>query len=255
MEARLHGSAQGLVRSVCGAVERVAGMSQSIWSLGSKNAAKYLTKRSLGAKGCEVYAGAKSETSPIGGRGADRGRGIHSGSWSCLAFKEIFNLLNPLPLTCVLCRGIPNDQTETQRPDMDKTAQAQTGQRGCLRTGVVQRKLSAFPLAPFSFRRVASTTGARMRLFYGRNVIVRSSAAIFLRRLVLTFRPWGSSDILGRSEALRNSMDCFSHMSKARAILQRLACADSAACACMNGRAWHGDSEGPSCALADELAS
>lgn len=66
--------------------------------------------------------------------------------------------------------------------------------------------------------------------------------------------PITESDILEPSEAFRLSMDYFSHTTKARPMLERLACADPKTLACMHGSAWSGDGAGLLRALADRLA-
>ena len=49
------------------------------------------------------------------------------------------------------------------------------------------------------------------------------------------------SDILGPSEAFRQTMDYFSHTRHAGQMLERLAAAEPATLACMHGSAWRGD--------------
>jgi flavorubredoxin len=63
------------------------------------------------------------------------------------------------------------------------------------------------------------------------------------------------SDILGPSEAFRHAMDYFSHTSRARAMLERLASTSPTTLACMHGSAWRGDGAKLLRALADELAA
>jgi hypothetical protein len=63
------------------------------------------------------------------------------------------------------------------------------------------------------------------------------------------------SDILGPSEAFRKSMDYFSHTTKAREMLERLALAKPTTLACMHGSAWCGDGAKLLRALADRLTS
>jgi flavorubredoxin len=67
--------------------------------------------------------------------------------------------------------------------------------------------------------------------------------------------PITESDILGPSEAFRQTMDYFSHTTRARAMLERLAAADPTTLACMHGSAWRGDGAKLLRALADELTS
>jgi flavorubredoxin len=67
--------------------------------------------------------------------------------------------------------------------------------------------------------------------------------------------PVTESDILGPSEAFRKSMDYFSHTTKAREMLERLALAKPTTLACMHGSAWHGDGAKLLRALADRLTS
>ena len=62
------------------------------------------------------------------------------------------------------------------------------------------------------------------------------------------------SDILGPSEAMRRSMDYFSHARNTREMLERLASAEPTTLACMHGSAWHGDGAGLLRALADVLS-
>lgn len=66
--------------------------------------------------------------------------------------------------------------------------------------------------------------------------------------------PLIESDILGPSEAFRLAMDYYSHTSKARAMIERLAAAEPATLACMHGSAWHGDGAKLLRALADALS-
>jgi hypothetical protein len=49
------------------------------------------------------------------------------------------------------------------------------------------------------------------------------------------------SDILGPSEAFRQSMDYYSHSKNAGAILETLAATEPTTLACMHGSAWKGD--------------
>jgi flavorubredoxin len=54
--------------------------------------------------------------------------------------------------------------------------------------------------------------------------------------------PLVEGDILGPSEAFRAAADYYSHTSKARGPLERLAGLGATTLACMHGSAWHGDS-------------
>jgi len=65
--------------------------------------------------------------------------------------------------------------------------------------------------------------------------------------------PITESDILGPSEAFRHAMDYFSHTTRAREILERLATTEPTTLACMHGSAWRGDGAKLLRALADEL--
>ena len=67
--------------------------------------------------------------------------------------------------------------------------------------------------------------------------------------------PITESDILGPSEAFRQTMDYFPHTTRARAMLEKLAAADPTTLACMHGSAWHGDGAKLLRALADKLTS
>ena len=67
--------------------------------------------------------------------------------------------------------------------------------------------------------------------------------------------PVTESDILGPSEAFREAMDYFSHTSRARALLEKLASTSPTTLACMHGSAWRGDGAGLLRALADRLAA
>lgn len=60
------------------------------------------------------------------------------------------------------------------------------------------------------------------------------------------------SDILGPSEAFRQTMDYFSHTTHAGSLLEKLASTEPATLACMHGSAWHGDGAGLLRALAGE---
>jgi flavorubredoxin len=67
--------------------------------------------------------------------------------------------------------------------------------------------------------------------------------------------PMTESDILGPSEAFRQGMDYYSHTTKARALLERLAATEPTTLACMHGSAWHGDGAQLLRALADALSA
>ena len=60
-------------------------------------------------------------------------------------------------------------------------------------------------------------------------------------------------DILGPSEAFRQTMDYFSHTKNARALLDKLAATKPETLACMHGSAWRGDGAQLLRALADRL--
>ncbi len=62
-----------------------------------------------------------------------------------------------------------------------------------------------------------------------------------------------TGDILGPSEAFRAQMDYYSHTTRARAMLARLAAAAPTTLACMHGSAWQGDGAKLLGALADAL--
>jgi flavorubredoxin len=66
--------------------------------------------------------------------------------------------------------------------------------------------------------------------------------------------PITESDILAPSEAFRKSMDYFSHTTKTRELLEKLAGTAPTTLACMHGSAWHGDGGKLLRELADELA-
>ncbi len=66
--------------------------------------------------------------------------------------------------------------------------------------------------------------------------------------------PLVESDILGPSEAFRAQMDYFSHSSKARPIIAKLAATEPRTLACMHGSAWTGDGAKLLRALGDALA-
>ena len=65
--------------------------------------------------------------------------------------------------------------------------------------------------------------------------------------------PLTGADILDPSEAFRQQMDYFSHTTRARALLERLAAANPTTLACMHGSAWQGDGAALLLALADRL--
>jgi flavorubredoxin len=65
--------------------------------------------------------------------------------------------------------------------------------------------------------------------------------------------PITETDILEPSEAFRQAMDYFSHTSKAREMLEKLASADPTTLACMHGSAWSGNGAMLLRALADRL--
>jgi len=67
--------------------------------------------------------------------------------------------------------------------------------------------------------------------------------------------PVTESDILGPSEAFRHAMDYFSHTSRARELLEKLASARPTTLACMHGSAWRGDGAKLLRSLADALAA
>ena len=69
-----------------------------------------------------------------------------------------------------------------------------------------------------------------------------------------TLPPVTESDILGPSEAFRRAMDYFSHTSKAREMLERLAATQPTTLACMHGSAWRGDGAALLRALADAMS-
>jgi flavorubredoxin len=65
--------------------------------------------------------------------------------------------------------------------------------------------------------------------------------------------PLTTADILGPSEAFRKQMDYYSHTTKARHMLARLAAAQPTTLATMHGSAWQGDGATLLLALADAL--
>ena len=66
--------------------------------------------------------------------------------------------------------------------------------------------------------------------------------------------PITESDILGPSEAFRQTMDYYSHTKNGREMLERLASAEPTTLACMHGSAWRGDGARLLRALADALS-
>lgn len=66
--------------------------------------------------------------------------------------------------------------------------------------------------------------------------------------------PVTESDILGPSEAFRQSMDYFSHSKNARVLLEKLASREPKTLACMHGSAWQGDGAKLLRALGDSLS-
>jgi flavorubredoxin len=66
-------------------------------------------------------------------------------------------------------------------------------------------------------------------------------------------QPLTESDILGPSEAFRTPMDYFSHTTRARSMLERLAAEKPTTLACMHGSAWRGDGAQLLRALGDAL--
>jgi flavorubredoxin len=66
--------------------------------------------------------------------------------------------------------------------------------------------------------------------------------------------PLTEEDILGPSEAMRASLDYFSHSRNARPLIERLARTAPATLACMHGSAWRGDGQRLLLALGDALA-
>ena len=67
--------------------------------------------------------------------------------------------------------------------------------------------------------------------------------------------PVVESDILGPSEAFRAAMDYYSHSSRARGPLDKLAGLGATTLACMHGSAWRGDGGAILRALADALGA
>jgi flavorubredoxin len=66
--------------------------------------------------------------------------------------------------------------------------------------------------------------------------------------------PITEADILGPSESFRHAMDYFSHTSKARVMLEKLAAAEPTTLGCMHGSAWSGNGAMLLRSLADRLA-
>jgi len=66
--------------------------------------------------------------------------------------------------------------------------------------------------------------------------------------------PITESDILGPSEAFRQTMDYYSHTKNGREMLERLASAEPTTLACMHGSAWRGNGARLLRALADALS-
>lgn len=66
--------------------------------------------------------------------------------------------------------------------------------------------------------------------------------------------PVTERDILAPSEAFRAAMDYYSHTTRARGPLERLAGLGATTLACMHGAAWHGNGNAILRALADTLA-
>lgn len=62
------------------------------------------------------------------------------------------------------------------------------------------------------------------------------------------------SDILEPSEALRHTLDYYSHAKNGRVMIERLANAEPTTLACMHGSAWRGDGRALLLALADKLS-
>jgi flavorubredoxin len=67
--------------------------------------------------------------------------------------------------------------------------------------------------------------------------------------------PITERDILGPSESFRRAMDYYSHTTRARGPLDRLAALDATTLACMHGSAWRGDGGAILSALADAYES
>ncbi len=65
--------------------------------------------------------------------------------------------------------------------------------------------------------------------------------------------PLTESDVLAPSEAMRRTMDYFSHSRNARLLLERIASTEPRTLACMHGSAWTGDGARLIRALADAL--
>jgi flavorubredoxin len=67
--------------------------------------------------------------------------------------------------------------------------------------------------------------------------------------------PVTESDILGPSEAFRQTMDYYSHTRHAGSLIAKLAATNPRTLACMHGSAWHGDGAALLRALADALGA
>jgi flavorubredoxin len=65
--------------------------------------------------------------------------------------------------------------------------------------------------------------------------------------------PLSEGDVLGPSEAMRQSMDYYAHAPETRAVLERLAATKPRTLACMHGSAWRGEGADLLGALADAL--
>ena len=66
--------------------------------------------------------------------------------------------------------------------------------------------------------------------------------------------PITESDILGPSEAFRQTMDYYSHTKNGREMLERLAATEPTTLACMHGSAWRGDGASLLRALSNEIS-
>ena len=82
---------------------------------------------------------------------------------------------------------------------------------------------------------------------------LRSSAGDLFTQGGADCLPVTDSDVLGPSEEFRKPMDYFSHSTKARAMLERLAASSPTTLACMHGSAWRGDGAALLRALAGAL--
>ena len=65
--------------------------------------------------------------------------------------------------------------------------------------------------------------------------------------------PLTEGDVLGPSERMRQTMDCYSNRREAQPLLEKLAATEPTTLACMHGSAWHGDGARLLRALGDEL--